>query len=72
MLVVGYLTDANFGWQGCSDTDEPIAMLDFWMEREANLLNIKAQLNSQQIQEISGVLEASKSSYYPAFGRSSS
>ena len=39
------------------------------MERQANLVNIQAQLNSEAIQSVSAVLEACKSNYFPAFKR---
>lgn len=52
-----------------SETDGPMGVLDFWAKREANLQNVRWQLDSTAIAKVSGILEASKSSYFPAFSR---
>ena len=45
----------------------PIVEIDFWAAKTANLNSIHQQLTDEKIQKISKVLQASKSTYYPAF-----
>ncbi|RKO94585.1 dynein heavy chain and region D6 of dynein motor-domain-containing protein [Blyttiomyces helicus] len=45
----------------------PMVEIDFWAAKAANLKSIHMQLTDERIQKISKVLEASKSTYYPAF-----
>ncbi|KAJ3090810.1 hypothetical protein HK102_002597 [Quaeritorhiza haematococci] len=45
----------------------PMVEIDFWAAKAANLKSIYQQLTDEKIQKISKVLEASKSTYYPAF-----
>ncbi len=45
----------------------PMVEIDFWAAKAANLKSIHQQLADEKIQKISKVLEASKSTYYPAF-----
>ncbi|KAJ3220317.1 hypothetical protein HK099_004389 [Clydaea vesicula] len=45
----------------------PMVEIDFWAAKAANLKNIYQQLTDEKIQKISRVLQASKSTYYPAF-----
>lgn len=45
----------------------PIVEIDFWAAKYANLKSIHQQLTDEKIQKISKVLQASKSTYYPAF-----
>lgn len=45
----------------------PIVEIDFWAAKYANLKSIHQQLADEKIQKISKVLQASKSTYYPAF-----
>ncbi len=45
----------------------PIVEIDFWTAKYANLKSIHQQLTDEKIQKISKVLQASKSTYYPAF-----
>jgi dynein heavy chain len=45
----------------------PIVEIDFWAAKYANLKSIHQQLTDEKIQKISLVLQASKSTYYPAF-----
>ena len=45
----------------------PIVEIDFWAAKYANLKSIHQQLTDEKIQKISQVLQASKSTYYPAF-----
>ena len=47
----------------------PIVELDFWATKEANLLSINEQLNSEKVKSVVKVLELSRSSYYPSFIR---
>jgi dynein heavy chain len=45
----------------------PMVEIDFWAAKAANLQSIHQQLTDARIQKIARVLEASKSTYYPAF-----
>ncbi|KAJ3180788.1 hypothetical protein HDU85_003867 [Gaertneriomyces sp. JEL0708] len=45
----------------------PMVEIDFWAAKAANLKSIHQQLTDEKIQRISKLLEASKSTYYPAF-----
>eukprot|EP00842_Homolaphlyctis_polyrhiza_P004027 jgi/Hompol1/4625/HPOL_003762-RA len=45
----------------------PMVEIDFWAAKAANLKSIHQQLTDEKIQKISKVLQASKSTYYPAF-----
>ncbi|ORY39399.1 hypothetical protein BCR33DRAFT_720231 [Rhizoclosmatium globosum] len=45
----------------------PQVEIDFWAAKAANLKSIHQQLTEDKIQKISKVLQASKSTYYPAF-----
>ncbi|KAJ3249578.1 hypothetical protein HDU78_000105 [Chytriomyces hyalinus] len=45
----------------------PMVEIDFWAAKAANLKTILQQLTDSKIQKISKVLQASKSTYYPAF-----
>ncbi len=45
----------------------PMVEIDFWAAKCANLNSIHQQLTDEKIQKISKVLQASKSTYYPAF-----
>lgn len=45
----------------------PMVEIDFWAAKAANLKSIHQQLTDEKILKISKVLEASKSTYYPAF-----
>nr|KAJ3421855.1 hypothetical protein HK105_002054 [Polyrhizophydium stewartii] len=45
----------------------PIVEIDFWAAKAANLKSIHQQLTDEKIQKIAKVLQASKSTYYPAF-----
>ncbi|KAI9353687.1 dynein heavy chain and region D6 of dynein motor-domain-containing protein [Obelidium mucronatum] len=45
----------------------PMVEIDFWAAKAANLKSIHQQLTEDKIQKISKVLQASKSTYYPAF-----
>jgi dynein heavy chain len=45
----------------------PIVEIDFWAAKAANLNSIYRQLCDEKIQKISKILQASKSTYFPAF-----
>jgi dynein heavy chain len=45
----------------------PMVEIDFWAAKAANLNSIHLQLTDEKIQKISKVLQASKSTYFPAF-----
>ena len=45
----------------------PMVEIEFWAAKAANLKNIHQQLTEEKIQKIAKVLQASKSTYYPAF-----
>jgi dynein heavy chain, axonemal len=45
----------------------PMVEIDFWAAKAANLKSIYQQLTDEKIQKISKVLQASKSTYFPAF-----
>ncbi|KAJ1566553.1 hypothetical protein HK405_009349, partial [Cladochytrium tenue] len=45
----------------------PSVEIDFWAARAANLKSIHQQLTDDKIQKIAHILEASRSTYYPAF-----
>lgn len=45
----------------------PMVEIDFWAAKAANLNSIHQQLTDEKIQKISKVLQASKSTYFPAF-----
>lgn len=47
----------------------PLAELDFWSERAANLNAIHEQLSSERIQHVVKILELANSTYYQAFQR---
>eukprot|EP00232_Nephroselmis_pyriformis_P019075 CAMPEP_0182900652 /NCGR_PEP_ID=MMETSP0034_2-20130328/28990_1 /TAXON_ID=156128 /ORGANISM="Nephroselmis pyriformis, Strain CCMP717" /LENGTH=4527 /DNA_ID=CAMNT_0025034901 /DNA_START=131 /DNA_END=13711 /DNA_ORIENTATION=+ len=47
----------------------PLAELEFWNARAANLNSIHQQLQSPQIKKVVKVLELTKSTYFPAFNR---
>ncbi|TPX33478.1 hypothetical protein SmJEL517_g03633 [Synchytrium microbalum] len=48
-------------------TPGPVVEIDFWAAKAANLANIHSQLTDEKIQKIGRILEASKSTYHPAF-----
>lgn len=45
----------------------PMAEIDFWNAKYANLKSIYEQLTDPKIQKVSQILQAVKSSYFPAF-----
>ncbi|KAJ1568524.1 hypothetical protein HK096_006203 [Nowakowskiella sp. JEL0078] len=45
----------------------PLVEIEFWAAKAANLQSIYQQLTDEKIQKIAKVLQASKSTYYPAF-----
>ncbi|KAJ3191413.1 hypothetical protein HK101_007802 [Irineochytrium annulatum] len=45
----------------------PMVEIDFWAAKAANLKSIHQQLTDEKIQKMCKVLEASKSTYFPAF-----
>ena len=47
----------------------PLAELEFWEDKAANLNAIHEQLSGSKIRKVVKVLEVTKSSYYPAFHR---
>ena len=47
----------------------PGAELEFWKNKAANLNSIHEQLIGEKIRKVMSVLEATKSTYYPAFDR---
>lgn len=47
----------------------PLAEVDFWMARAANLNSIHEQLTGDKIQRVVKVLELANSTYHPAFSR---
>lgn len=47
----------------------PMAEVNFWGERAANLNSIHEQLTGEKIQKVVKVLELARSTYFPAFGR---
>lgn len=52
-----------------AESEGPLTMIDFWPERHANLQNLQAQLDSEEVQNISRILTAAGSKYVPAFHR---
>lgn len=55
--------------QGADPYPGPLAELDFWTERAANLNSIHDQLIGEKIQKVVKVLEMVQSTYHPAFQR---
>ena len=47
----------------------PMAEVNFWSERAANLNSIHEQLSGEKIQKVVKILELAKSAYFPAFER---
>ena len=50
-------------------TEGPLAVLDFWLERQTNLISIMQQLESEPIKNAGEALQNCHSTYYPAFNR---
>jgi hypothetical protein len=55
--------------QGQGAYPGPLAELDFWSERAANLNAIHEQLGSERIQKVVKILELANSTYFHAFQR---
>lgn len=55
--------------QGHGAYPGPLAELDFWAERAANLNAIHEQLSSERIQKVAKILELANSTYFQAFQR---
>jgi hypothetical protein len=55
--------------QGPGAYPGPLAELDFWSERAANLNAIHEQLSSERIQKVVKILELANSTYFQAFQR---
>eukprot|EP00741_Cyanophora_paradoxa_P005992 tig00000955_g5810.t1 len=47
----------------------PTAEVEFWVNKAANLNSIHEQLSGDKIQKVMKILELTKSTYFPAFGR---
>ena len=47
----------------------PLAELNFWNQKAANLNSIQEQLQGEKIRKVVRVLDLTKSTYYPAFNR---
>lgn len=52
-----------------SQTEGPLAVLDFWFERQSNLLSILGQLDTEPVKQTAAALKACNSSYLAAFER---
>lgn len=55
--------------QGHGAYPGPLAELDFWSERAANLNAIHEQLSNDRVQKVVKILELANSTYFQAFQR---
>lgn len=68
-LTAACLTATCWYLQGQGTYPGPLAELDFWSERAANLNAIHEQLSSERIQKVVKILELANSTYFHAFQR---
>lgn len=68
-LIRGSPVYFHFHFQEAHAYPGPMAELNFWSERAANLNSIHEQLSGEKIQKVVKILELAKSAYFPAFER---